>query len=201
MMARLLIALAIFGASGPASASEPGFLTTARVVVARHGGELMSLARKTLDAAVLRGQLDPAVPEPGTPAPFGVFVTLVKGKETRGCFGSMEPGGKSLEALVIEGAVGAARLDPRVKPVSSSELAEVQIILSFVGPTVPVLTMSEVDPKRHGLMVRAGERRSVLLPGEAKTATWSLRRNLRQAGIGRRDPYEMFRFRTVTLYE
>ncbi|MBT9560576.1 MAG: AMMECR1 family protein [Myxococcales bacterium] len=201
MMARLLLVLAFLSASRAASASEPGFLTTARVIVARHGSDLMALARRTLDDAVLRGELDPTVEAPGTPAPFGVFVTLVKDKETRGCFGSMEPGGKSLEALVIEGAVGAARLDPRVRPLSSAELQTVQIILSFVGPTVPVLTMGELDPKRHGLMVRAGERRSVLLPGEAKTASWSLRRNLRQAGIRRREPYEMFRFRTVTIYE
>ena len=89
MTARLLIVIALLAATRPALASEPGFVSTARVVVARHGSDLMALARATLDGAVLRSELDPVVPMPGTPAPFGVFVTLVKDQETRGCFGSM----------------------------------------------------------------------------------------------------------------
>ena len=113
----------------------------------------------------------------------------------------MEPRGRSLEDLVTEAAVGAARFDPRSKPVRAGELEQIQVILSIVGPMVPVVSVSEVDPKRMGLLVRAGSRGSVLLPGEAKTARWEYERNLRQAGIRKGEPIEMFRFRTVTVYE
>lgn len=198
------LVLAMLARTGAASASEPPFVAEARGVVAEHGQGLLTLARRTLEEVVDRGIIDPELTIPAaaqTPAPFGLFVTLVRGGVTRGCYGTMDPLGKSLERLVMDAAVGAARFDPRSRPIRQDELRDLQIILSFVGPTVPVLTAAEVDPKRHGLMVRSGERRSVLLPGEAKTASWSLKRNLRQAGIRRAERYEMFRFRTVTLYE
>ena len=200
-LAPLLIALALL-LPGASTAHEAPFAATARLVVARHGADLLRLARQTLVTVVDRGVIDPPIPVPPQdqhPAPMGVFVTLVRNGTVRGCFGSMDPQGKTLEALVVEAALGAARFDPRSKPVRQAELSELQVILSLVGPTVPVLSIAEVDAKHQGLMVRAGEKRSVLLPGEAKTASWSLRRNLRQAGIRRREHYEMFRFHTVTL--
>lgn len=194
--ALLLLWLAV-----PARADESPFLEEARQLAAAEGPRLVRLARATLEGAVVRGELQPAVVGPQHPAPFGVFVTLVSGKITRGCFGSMEPRGRSLEELVTEAAVGAARFDPRSRPVRAGELDHLQIILSIVGPMVPVLSVAEVDPKRMGLLVRSGSRGSVLLPGEARTARGSYDRNLRQASIRKGDPIEMFRFRTVTVYE
>jgi AMMECR1 domain-containing protein len=184
-------------------ADHSPFLEQARGLKATDGNRLVKLARQTLIGAVERGEFDPNVDmrEKPSVAPFGVFVTLVKNGHVRGCYGSMEPRGKTLDELVIEGAVGAARFDPRTRPLSPAELNQVQIIVSIVGPRVPVLTMTEVDPKIHGLLVRNGDRTSVLLPGEAKTASWQLKRSLRQAGIRPGDPREMFRFRTVTIYE
>lgn len=182
-------------------ADESPFLEQARSLKGIEGTRLMELARVTLDRVVEDGDLDPPLPKKETPASFGVFVTLVKRGAVRGCYGSMEPSGKTLEQLVVEAALGASRFDPRSKPLRTDELAQVQIIISIVGPTVPVVTMSEVDPKIDGLMVRSGDRKSVLLPGEARTARWQLKRNLRQAGIRRDQPYEKFRFRTVTIYE
>jgi len=135
------------------------------------------------------------------PAPFGIFITLVRAGKVRGCYGTMEPLHRSLEALVTEAALGAARFDPRSKPVTARELNKIQIILSIVGPTVPVVSIAEVDAKREGLLLRKGDKHSVLLPGEARTASWQLTRSLRQAGIRPGQSYEMFRFRTVTVYE
>lgn len=188
----------------PARADDSPFLRQARALAGTDGHRMVVLARDTLTRVVQDGVLDPEIPTPAagrTPAPFGVFVTLVKGTTVRGCYGSMDPVGKTLEELVVEAAVGAARFDPRSRPLGAAELGRVQVILSIVGPTVPVLTMSEVDPKREGLLVRSGSRSSVLLPGEARTSTWQLRRSLRQAGIRAGEPVEMFRFRTVTVYE
>ena len=198
-----LAALVLLCAS-PALAEESPFLQRARALAGIEGPRLARLARTILTRVVADGDLDPDVPVPEAkqvPAPFGIFVTLVRGGHVRGCFGTMEPLGKTLEALVTEATLGAARFDRRSAPLRPAELERTQIILSVVGPPTPVITMSEVDPKRHGLLVRAGDKSSVLLPGEAKTASWQLRRSLRQAGIRRGQTYEMFRFRTVTVYE
>ncbi len=205
----MISALATLAALAVASAPvETPLEGAARVVVAERGPALVQRARVTLERAVLTGDTEPRVAHRvGDLAPFGVFVTVVapgpdgRPGETRGCFGNMESRGRTLDELVEEAALGAARFDPRVRPIAARELPGLQVIVSLVGPTVPILTVSEVDPKRQGLLVRAGDRRSVLLPGEAKTATWQLRRSLRQAGIRRGEPYELFRFQTVTLYE
>ncbi len=190
----------------PAVADESPFLERARAFNGVHGTYMVQLAREVIEEVVLEGRFDPQPTlrrDRPTPAPFGIFVTLVRNDgRTRGCFGTMEPLGKTVEELVIEAAIGAARFDPRVEPLRADELPRVQVIVSIVGPVVPVLDMSEVDAKRNGLLVRApGDRNSVLLPGEAKTAGWQLKRSLRQAGIRKNEPYEMFRFRTVTNYE
>ncbi|MFT7621105.1 MAG: AMMECR1 domain-containing protein [Myxococcota bacterium] len=189
----------------PAAADESPFLERARALKASHGAYLSRVARETIEMVVDEGNLEPqpsSLSKTTTPAPFGIFVTIVVGSKTRGCFGTMESRGKTLEELIVDAAIGAARFDPRVTPLRQDELARALIIVSIVGPSVPVLAMSEVDSKRNGLLVRApGDRNSVLLPGEARTTGWQLKRSLRQAGIRRGEPYEMFRFRTVTIYE
>lgn len=203
----LLLTLAVGALAAPvgtASADESPFLEQARLLKSTDGVRLVTMARAILEGVVLEGELDPAIPVPESKqkaAPFGLFVTLVKGKQTRGCYGSMVPTGRTLEDLLVEATVGAARLDPRSKPIHQRELDHIQIIVSIVGPTIPVLEISEVDSKREGLLVRSGDKRAVLLPGEAKTGRWQLKRSLRQARIRRGEPREMFRFRTVTVYE
>ena len=190
---------------GSASAIERSpFLERALAVKATQADRLVDIARRTLTRVVRDGKLEGLAQPPSdeAPAAVGVFVTLVNRRGvTRGCFGSMEPMGRSLTELVRDAAVGAARYDQRVRPLAEAELPNIQIIVSLVGPQVPVIAMSEVDPERHGLLVRAGDRHSVLLPGEARTSRWQLRRSLRHVGIRRTDPYQMFRFRTVTIYE
>ncbi len=200
---RIVIAVLLVFVAATAQADESPFLEQARALKGKEGLRMVTLAREVITRVVVDGEIEPRVRIRPTrdPAPFGVFVTLVKRGKVRGCYGSMEPMGKPLDELVVEAAVGAARFDPRSSPVRQDELHRIQVIVSIVGPTVPVLTMSEVDSKRMGLLVRLGDKKSVLLPGEAKTASWQLKRNLRQAGIKPGDSYEMFRFRTVTVYE
>ena len=50
-------------------------------------------------------------------------------------------------------------------------------------------------------MVRSGSRAAVLLPGEARTASWQLQEAKRQAGIGLQEPVELFKIHTLTVYE
>lgn len=206
-MIRAALAVALVALLLPmaATADESPFLERARALEATHGIYLVRIAREVITRVVEEGEIEPtprSAAERPTPSRFGLFVTLVKNGKVRGCYGSMEPRGQTLEDLVVDAAVGAARFDHRSAPLRADELAHVQVIVSIVGPTVPVLSMSEVDAKRMGLLVRASrDRSSVLLPGEAKTASWQLTRSLRQAGIRRGEPYEMFRFRTVTVYE
>jgi hypothetical protein len=131
----------------------------------------------------------------------GIFVTLMKNSKVRGCYGSLYAEGVDLESQIREYAVAAATRDFRHLPLHESELDDIVIILSFIGPLEPVSGMHEVDPKTEGLLIRTPAARAVLLPGEARTASWQLREARRQAGISGSEPVELYKIHTVTIIE
>ncbi|WP_167848847.1 TIGR00296 family protein [Methanolobus halotolerans] len=100
--------------------------------------------------------------------PRGVFVTLSKNGELRGCIG--HPYGDSpLKHAITDSAISAGFRDPRFPPVRIDEM-------TFVTIEVTVLTRPEqinVEPRdlpssikigRHGLIVKSGYRQGLLLP-------------------------------------
>ena len=131
----------------------------------------------------------------------GIFVTLMKNNRVRGCYGSLYAEGADLESQLREYAIAAATRDFRHLPVHESELDDIVIILSFIGPLEPVSGMHEDDPKTEGLLIRTPVARAVLLPGEARTASWQLREARRQAGITDSEPVELYKIHTVTIVE
>ena len=94
----------------------------------------------------------------------GAFVTLrrLADEELRGCVGQMEASEPLLET-VAEMAVAAATRDGRFAPVSASELDSLRIEISVLSALAPIRP-SEVEVGRHGLLLRCGDRRGVLLP-------------------------------------
>lgn len=133
--------------------------------------------------------------------PAGLFVTLVKNRAVRGCYGSLSPEGQDLFDQIRDYTIGAATQDFRKTPIHPSELQDLVIILSFPKSLEPVSNVYEVDPKQQGLLVRSGSRAAILLPGEARTARWQLEEARRQAGIGSKENVELFRIHTWTIYE
>lgn len=53
----------------------------------------------------------------------------------------------------------------------------------------------------YGLLLRTASGSGVILPGEAKTASWRLAEAKRQAGVRAGQSYELFVFQTVALHE
>lgn len=187
-----------------ASAAPYGhaFREIAEPVAITDGRALVALARAALEAAARGEALPEPPPEAGKePAPFGVFVTAVRDRKVRGCFGRLDPGGASVAEMVIEAAHGAARLDARNRPIMPGELRELDLIVSLVGPIEPIESTASLDPWTMGLLVRADSRAAVLLPGEARTARWQVAESRRKAGIAPGEPVQMFRFPTITLIE
>ena len=139
--------------------------------------ERTSLLRAAREAIVahLAGR-KPELP-PGTGAlgaARGAFVTLrrVADDELRGCVGQMEASEPLIET-VAEMAVAAATRDGRFEPVSASELDSLRIEISVLSPLVPIRP-SEVEVGRHGLLLRCGGRRGVLLPQVPVEHGWDL---------------------------
>ena len=148
---------------------------------------LLRTAREAVDAEA-RGDAVPLAPAGGPADASGVFVTIKRRGELRGCLGVLELRG-SLEQEVARCARDSASEDPRFPPLRAEELPETAIDVSVLGP------LEEIDPSdeaaiiigRHGLVVEQGRRRGLLLPQVAPEWGWTrdefLRHTCRKAGL------------------
>lgn len=98
----------------------------------------------------------------------GVFTTLTKHGQLRGCIGFPYPI-KRLDEAIIESAIAAAVDDPRFEPVRLSEMDEIEVEVTVLTPpekinAKPIDIPKFVEIGRHGLMVRMGPFSGLLLP-------------------------------------
>ncbi|MCS3924153.1 TIGR00296 family protein [Methanosalsum natronophilum] len=98
----------------------------------------------------------------------GVFVTLNKKNELRGCIGRPYPDTQLLDAI-IDSAISAATNDPRFPVVRLIELDEILIEVTILTP--PILIegneddiMSSIIIGEHGLIIKKGFNQGLLLP-------------------------------------
>ncbi len=102
----------------------------------------------------------------------GVFVTLRKEGNLRGCLGSITARGP-LYLEVQNMAVAAAGQDLRFRPVAESELKDINIEISILSPLKKVDNSDEIIFTKHGVLVKKGSRSGVFLPQVAKETGWS----------------------------
>jgi len=114
----------------------------------------------------------PAIDDSVLGRPAAAFVTLRTGDHLRGCIGHLELD-RPLIAVVARAAAAAAFEDPRFPPVTAGELDGLSIEVSVLGPFVPVPDPSAIEVGRHGLVVRSGWRRGLLLPQVAPEWGWT----------------------------
>lgn len=108
---------------------------------------------------------------------LGVFVTLRKKGELRGCIGSLV-GREPLYRGVAANAVNAAVDDPRFPPLQKKELAEVTIEISVMTPLRPVRDHRSIRLGRDGVVIVDGGAQAVFLPQVAVETGWDLDRFL-----------------------
>lgn len=161
---------------------------------------LVKLARETLENHV-RG-LPP--PEPGlVPEEFkgeaGVFVSIKKHGNLRGCIGTVEPTRPSIAEEVMANAVSAGMRDPRFHPVGGEELEDLEYSVDVLYPTEPIESLDQLDPLKYGVVVRAGRRSGLLLPNleGIDTAAEQVAIARQKAGIGPNEPITLERFEVV----
>jgi hypothetical protein len=99
---------------------------------------------------------------------MGVFVTLKRNDELRGCIGHPFPTSPLGEAIV-DSAISAATRDPRFKPVRKEEMKEITVEMTILTPPERVDAKARDLPKKirigeHGLIVKRGWSQGLLLP-------------------------------------
>jgi AmmeMemoRadiSam system protein A len=169
---------------------------------------LVKLARATIEGYVLGSQIPQAPPEaelaPEMKQQGGVFVSIKKRGQLRGCIGTIEPRQANVAEEVIQNAMSAATRDPRFPPVDARELGDLEISVDVLGSPEPIDSLDQLDPKRYGLIVQSLAnplKRGLLLPDlpSIRTAEEQFHHTkVYKAGILDDDePIQMYRFEVV----
>jgi AmmeMemoRadiSam system protein A len=165
---------------------------------------LVKLARETIERYIRERQSTEAPPEsellPEMKEKGGVFVSIKKKGQLRGCIGTIEPRQENVAKEVIQNAVSAATRDPRFAPISSDELDDLEISVDVLTAPEPIDSLDQLDPKRYGLIVQSLEnplKRGLLLPDlpSIRTAEEQFHHTkVYKAGIVGDEPIQMYRF-------
>src|SRR4030043_2448008 len=98
---------------------------------------VVKLAKEAVESYVRKGKM----PKPRELSPemrerAGVFVSLHKHGQLRGCIGTFQPAKDDVAEEIIANAISSSTMDPRFPPVTASELDDLEY-------SVDILTRSE----------------------------------------------------------
>lgn len=134
------------------------------------------LARGELEHAVAKKPKPELRLTPVFASKRGVFVTLTRHGDLRGCIGLPYPV-MPLGEAIQHAAKAAALEDPRFPPVAKDELARINLEVTILTVPVPLLCEPEERPAqvivgKHGLIVRGMGTSGLLLPQVATEYGW-----------------------------
>lgn len=158
---------------------------------------LVKLAKETVESYIREGKtLQPRELIPEMKGRAGVFVSIHKHGELRGCIGTFEPTKANVAEEIIANAISSATRDPRFLPVAVAELANLEYSVDILTKPERVEDESQLDPKRYGVIVESGFRRGLLLPDlEGVDSTERQIEICRlKAGIDTGEPINLYRF-------
>ncbi|NLM84404.1 MAG: AmmeMemoRadiSam system protein A [Clostridiales bacterium] len=135
----------------------------------RRAGEdpYVRLARLSLETFIRTGKrakLPEGLPEEMLSSRAGVFVSIYKHGQLRGCIGTIEPTTSCVAEEILRNAVSSGTEDPRFNRVREIELDDLVYSVDVLTKPEPVQSVSQLDPKRYGVIVSKGFRRGLLLP-------------------------------------
>jgi AmmeMemoRadiSam system protein A len=165
--------------------------------MARRIHPVVELAKETVESYVREGKI-PRLGEltPEMKEQAGVFVSLHKHGQLRGCIGTFEPDKDNVAEEIMANAISSSTRDPRFPPVTASELDDLEYSVDILTKPEPVTDISQLDHKKYGVIVESGWKRGLLLPDlegvdsvEEQIAICRLK-----AGILASEPVKLYRF-------
>ena len=182
----------VFEAKQKEYARERQKLEDAYVRLARHSLETYIKTGK-------RAKLPEGLSEELSGNKAGVFVSLKKHGDLRGCIGTTSPITDSIAKEILRNAVSAGVEDPRFPPVGEEELEELVYSVDVLSEAVPISGIEELDVKRYGVIVSAGRKRGLLLPNLEGVDTVEQQVSIakKKAGIYENETVKLERFEVV----
>jgi len=182
--------------SGDTTGDYSSVVGYAGIIITRMS-PLTALAKKTVEAFVREGK----IPQPGELTPemkekAGVFVSIHKLGELRGCIGTFEPTQPNVAEEIITNAISSATQDPRFPPITAGELKDLDYSVDVLTKPEPVKSKDQLDPKKYGVIVECGWRRGLLLPDleGVDSVDYQIEICRQKAGIAPDEPIKLYRF-------
>jgi len=140
------------------------------------GAMAVRSARAAIEHAVAKRPESPVNRTPVFSEKRGVFVTLTRNGNLRGCIGFPYPV-MPLGDAIVHAAKAAALEDPRFPPVMKDELATIVLEVTILTvpeplPGDPVKRPEKITIGKHGLIVRGMGTSGLLLPQVATEYGW-----------------------------
>ena len=159
---------------------------------------IVALAKATVENYVKKGKriASPKTLTKEMKERSGVFVSIHKLGDLRGCIGTFEPQERNIAEEVISNAISSATRDPRFEPVAAEELKDLDYSVDILTKPEPVPDETHLDPKKYGVIVQAGWRRGLLLPDleGVDSAKYQIDICRQKGGIGPHEPVQLYRF-------
>ncbi len=157
--------------------------------------KLPGFARRVVERSLGQGALT-SEREPVIPQAAGVFVSIHRQGELRGCIGTFQPRESNVVEETRRNALAAANHDPRFPPVGREELGGLHFSVDVLSQPEPISSVEQLDPKRYGVIVQSGLRRGLLLPDleGVDTPEQQIAISRRKAMIGPDEPVQLYRF-------
>ncbi|HAJ32031.1 MAG TPA: AMMECR1 domain-containing protein [Candidatus Atribacteria bacterium] len=157
------------------------------------------LARETIENYIKQGKIitpPPDLPKEIVNQKAGVFVSIKKFGNLRGCIGTFMPTQENIAQEIIKNAISAAVDDPRFSQVTASELGDLTISVDVLSPPEEISDISELDPKKYGVIVSSGYKKGLLLPDleGVDTVEYQIDIAKRKAGIYPGEKVKLYRF-------
>ena len=133
---------------------------------------LLNIARDTIEAYLKHKKvLEQRVSDPELISFRGVFVSLHKRHQLRGCIGYIQPIEPLYEA-VIKMAIAASTQDWRFQTVTLEELKDITIEITILSELTPIQNISQIEIGTHGVQLTIGNHSAVFLPQVAREQGW-----------------------------
>jgi len=135
---------------------------------------LLEIAKKTIHA-VVKNEIIPEPPEVNgnLSLKYGVFVTIHKEDQLRGCIGYIM-GVEPLITAVVKMAKSASTEDPRFPSITIEELDKIEIEISVLSPLEKVDKIEDITVGKDGLLMKRNFYQGLLLPQVATENNWTL---------------------------
>lgn len=126
----------------------------------------IKLAKEIVETCIKTGKIPPlpvGLPKKLLTRRAGVFVSIYRGDELRGCIGTYLPTEPNIAEEIISNAVAAATRDNRFSPITPDELNKLSYSVYVLEEPREIKSLNELDPKKYGVLIKSETGKSGLL--------------------------------------